>query len=235
MKQFTFVQGVLPVTAILLSYPVLGLADGGVVTKASGSVVAIHNSEKLPVTVGSALQGGDALVTGESGAAQLRFDDSSVFALTKGSQLAVDTFRMPRAGNPGVAAYSLKQGGIRTITGSIGKGKGDQYVVRVPGGDIKVQGTAYLALVCAGNCPGFKDGTYVRTEKGIVFFANAKGGVKLRVGQTAYVGADGSAPVFVKVSPFDDPKVAAEFKVKLNADLMGNPPRIEPEPAASPS
>ena len=141
---------------------------------------------------------------------------------------------MPRQGQPGSATYSLVQGGLRTVTGSIGKGKGDTYLVRAGGTTITVQGSAYLALICSGNCGSFKNGLYVKGQTGIITVGNGKGAIKLHAGQNAYVASDADAPGFTKVSPFDDPAISANFKLDVVVETQVSPPKVEPEKPASP-
>lgn len=243
MKYFTSVPAF--ALAAFLLMPTMAAADGGTVVRATGQVSVERQGEKLPVrsgmaqeTPGFAVLPGDTLITGNNSNAQVRFDDDSVFSIIGDSALRVNQFQMPNAGNGGKAVFSLLRGGFRTITGSVGKSAGEIYEIHTPTATIRTLGTTYAAVLCKGECSAkgkFKDGLYIKAEKGIVIVGSNGGELRLKAGQVAFVAAQGSAPVRVKVSPFDDPQFAADYAIEIQYDYRVDPPRIEPEPLASPS
>ncbi len=220
----------------LLAGPVAALADGGTVVQLNGSATIESKGNTLQASVGSRLESGDTLVTGKNAKAQLRLDDDSVFAVVGDSSFKMDQFQLRRQDQGGNAIFSLLRGGFRTITGLIGKIKNDKYEIRTGVATIGVRGSAYSAVLCKGQCgPKFKDGLYVKAEKGIIIVSNSHGKIELRVGQIAYVESEFSAPFKVKVSPFNDAVFAADYTLSIEFELEVDPPRIEQEPPASPS
>lgn len=219
----------------LLALPLSAFGSGTVVTL-DGSATIKHRGKSMPAEVASELVAGDTLSTDKHSKAQLRFEDDSVFAVVGESDFKVEQFATPRAATPGNAIFSLLRGGFRTITGLIGKGKNDTYQVRTAVATIGVRGSAYASVICAGQCPKqFKDGLYVKAERGVITVANAAGKIELRAGQGGYAESAVKAPIKVKLTPFDIPGFAADFSIDIEFETEIEPPRIEPEPPASPS
>ncbi len=220
----------------LAGVPMGVLADGGTVVQLTDPVTLESKGKNTPAAVGTSVQPGDTLSTGKYGKAQVRFEDDSIFAVVGNSGLKVDQFQRPRQDSSGSAIFSLLRGGFRTITGLIGKAKTDKYEIRTPVATIGVRGSAYSAILCQGQCGNnFKDGLFVRAEKGIIIVTNSGGKIELRAGQAAYAESEVIAPIRVKLSPFNDPKFSADFDISIEFDIEVDPPRIEPEPPASPS
>ena len=222
--------------AASLLFAAAARADGGALVQASGPVSREAAGSTSALAVGSAIRSGDTVRTGPGGSAQLRFDDDSLFVLAPDSALRIEQFQMARGGKPGAAVFSMLQGAVRTIDGKIGKGPGDTYEMRTEVATIRVQGTAYGALRCQGICAQkYKPGVYFKADQGWIVVANGGGKVRVRAGQIAYASSQSQAAVLVRVSPFDDPAIAAELRIDFKFNTEVNPPRIEPEPPASPS
>lgn len=219
---------------LLLASP-LALAGGGTVVKLQGSATVDRDGKRTPVVESSPLYSGDSLEVGDASVAQVRFEDDSVFVIPGQSRFRVDEFRMPGPRSGGRAVFTLEAGGLRTQTGKVSKAGKDVYELRTEEATITVVGSAYTALRCQGACARkFKSGLYVRAEDGVISVAGADGQLKLRKGQTAFVGA-GAAPTLVTVSPLNDPEIAASFGVYAEFDTVVHPPRIEADRPASPS
>lgn len=224
------------VTALALILPATGVLARGTLVKLEGTASIERKGQSSPAVEGSAVARGDTLHVAPHGRAQVRLDDDSVFALGGATGLRIDDFLLPPSGKKRRALYTLQEGGIRTITGQIGKSRNDQYELRTDQGTITVQGSAYSALICQNQCAAkHRAGLYVKAHSGVIILANASGKVKLRAGQTAYAEAKTSAPVMVSISPLDDPAIAADLEVEVDFETEVHPPRIEPEPPASPS
>lgn len=212
------------------------LAGGGTIVRIDGSAVIERKALKVPVAESTPLYSGDTLSVAESGVAQVRFEDDSIFVVRGAARLRVDAFAMPTLTSGGKAVYTLVEGGLRTITGSVSKSGKDQYELRTEEATITVAGSAYLALRCQGSCARkYKPGLYVKGENGSVFLTTTAGRLKLLRGQTGHVADNTSVPTHVKVSPFNDPAINAEFGVSSEFDTEVHPPRIEQEASASPS
>ena len=209
----------------------------GTIVEVQGPATIERSGKRIPAVQGLDLQAGDVVSTGDHGRVQFHMQDDSLFAVVPSSSFRIEEFKLARRKNDGAAAavYSLLRGGLRTITGLIGKARNDTYELRTAAATIGIRGTTYAAVDCKGNCGKHKDGVYVKAENGVVIVSNSAGKLELKAGQVAYIASEGSAPVRVRISPFDDPQFAADFAIKVDFDFRVEPPRIEQEPPASPS
>lgn len=220
---------------VLAALPGIAAAAGGTIVKLDGSAVIERKAARIAVGESTPIYSGDTLNVQE-GVAQVHFEDDSVFVVPGASRLRVDSFKLASGSAGGKAIYTLVDGGLRTITGAVSKGRDDQYELRTAEATITVAGSAYMAIRCQGACAKkYKPGLYVKGESGVVFMTNAGGKLKLQRGQTGYVSSNTALAVRVKTSPFDDPSISAEYGISTDFDAEVHPPRIEPEPPASPS
>ena len=212
-------------------------AGGGTVVKLDGNAAIDRKGNKVKVAESTPIYSGDSLSVADKGSAQLRMEDDSLIVVPGSAVLKIDHFQMPGRNGPGKAIYTLKEGGMRTLTGKVSKGAGDQYEMRAEEGTVTVQGSSYMAIRCVSNgcSKKYKSGFYVKGETGVVTVSNTAGSLKLHRGQVAYAANKNSVPVRVKVSPFNDPMISAQFGIAAEFDAEVHPPRIEQEPPASPS
>lgn len=104
---------------------------------------------------GTALAVGDALSTTRNSTVRLRFTDGGETALRPDSRLTVLEYSYQRENPQGDSlVLSLLKGGLRAITGSIGKrGNVDAYKLNVSTATVGIRGTDFTARLCNGDCP----------------------------------------------------------------------------------
>ncbi len=127
-------------------------ATAGRVNFAYGPVTAeAPDGEKRPLRRGSLINPGDTIHTSR-GRAQVRFTDGAYVSLKPASSFRVDEYRY--SGKPDGEErgfFSLLRGGLRTITGLIGRVNNKTYRVSTPAATIGIRGTEYVvAPVAAG-------------------------------------------------------------------------------------
>ena len=90
----------------------------------------------------------DTLVTGPGARAQVRFSDGSLVALRPDTEFRITEYHYTgQADGTEKGSYSLLKGGMRTISGVIGKKHKENYEVTTPVATIGIRGTDYeLAL-----------------------------------------------------------------------------------------
>lgn len=152
----------------------------GRVLIAAGEVVATRAGREVPLASGAEVLNGDLVRTGEASSAQLRFSDETLVALRAKSRFHVADYRFGGAGESApTAVFALLQGGLRTITGLIGRGQPDRYRMTTPLATLGIRGTAYALVHCQGDCEEdgalAPDGTYGLVFEGRVAVANAAG------------------------------------------------------------
>jgi len=218
---------------VLALLPALAAADGAV-TAIEGKAALERGAQTLNVVEALPVQAGDTLTVRAQSKVQLQFDDDSLYSVPGAAVLRVDAFEFPKQG-PGKAVYTLVDGGLRAITGRIGKNAQDVYELHSDLATITVKGSAYTAVRCRKSCAGAAPGLYVRAEKGLITLTNGAGTLTLRPGEIGYVLSPESAPARTQVSPFLDPVFASGFTFEDVIETGREPDRIEQDLPASPS
>lgn len=120
----------------------LALAAGAVATSVTGSVqVQTGPASPRPVRQGDELTQGDTVVTGTNSSAVLKFDDGQVVALTSSSRMTITAYQYNPATESGNVLLSLVTGGMRAITGLIGRRSPNQVAYRAATATIGIRGT----------------------------------------------------------------------------------------------
>ncbi|MBE9560593.1 MAG: FecR domain-containing protein [Proteobacteria bacterium] len=158
---------------------------------------------------GSAIFEGDTLITKANAYAILVFRDKSRVSLQANTVFRVDEMKFDKnKAKESTALFSLLRGGLRTITGLIGKLNPRKYSMRTSVATIGIRGTGY-DLMCAGSCavvadntippvnlPG-GDGLSAYVWDGAIDF----GGLELRKGSAAFIADKSTAPVVLPTVP----------------------------------
>ncbi|WP_186307967.1 hypothetical protein [Paraburkholderia sp. BCC1884] len=103
---------------------------------------------------------------------------------------------------------SLEKGGLRSVTGLVGKRNHDSVSFDTPASTIGVRGTNFCASLCQGDCGGvptptgstLQNGLYVDVSQGAVIVSNTGGQQIFQVGQFGYVASSTTPPVVVPPS-----------------------------------
>jgi hypothetical protein len=143
-------------------------ADVGRVVLAAGETSAMRQGQAVRLVFGAPVQDKDVLRTGAASNLQVRFEDDSYVSLRENSELRVDQFNFAGGAGAGESAvFSLLKGGLRAVTGLIGRVNHDNYKMVTPTATIGIRGTDYAATLCQGDCRNpdgspAKDGLYGR-------------------------------------------------------------------------
>jgi len=109
----------------------LALAASAVATSTVGSVQFQAGSGPAhPLRVGDEVRQGDTVFTGSASSAVLKFDDGQVAALTANSRMTITTYQYNPATESGNVFLSLIGGGMRALTGLIGRKNPSQVAYR---------------------------------------------------------------------------------------------------------
>ncbi|MEF8793663.1 FecR family protein [Thiohalorhabdus sp.] len=171
--------GVLALMALSLGGPAAaqtGEVVGRVISQV-GEVAAITpDSDRRSLERRSKVHEGETVVTGESGRAQIRFKDKGLTDIKPDSRFTVRRYRAESAGDDrDSAVMELLEGGMRTLTGTVGGGEGQEYEVETPVASIGIRGTQYLLRLCRGDCGEVPDGLYGGVTEGRIGVANNSG------------------------------------------------------------
>lgn len=146
--------------ALLLAFAgsVVHAEPVGRVLVAVGDTSALRNGAVVKLTRGAEVQTGDALRVGEASNMQVRFTDEGITALRSNSEFRIDDYKFEEKTNIGKSFFSLVKGGMRAITGLIGRYNRDNYAVKASTATIGIRGTHFVLAQCAGDCFN-KDGS----------------------------------------------------------------------------
>ena len=178
--------------------------------KADGSVKTLFNN--------SVVELGDTLITEKRTYARIKFNDNSEVTLRPESQFKIEAFSYDQAKpEKDKAVYELVKGGLRALTGHIGKrGDPDSYKMKTRAAVIGIRGTIYEVKICDGNCGGLPDGIYFFVPEGNITVGNASGSQTVGVGQYAYAKDMDSVPVLLSGNP------GIDFILPGNVQATGN-------------
>jgi hypothetical protein len=208
----------------------LAFADqAAIVTHLSGPLAARKaDGTTKAISIGSKVDEGDTVVTEKRTYARLKFSDGSEVTLKPNSQFKVEKYSFDQ-GKPhnDSASLNLIKGGLRTITGQIGKrGNQNSYQMKTPSATIGIRGTIYDAHICLENsCGKIPAGLYLEVSNGSIVVTNVEGSLsslQVKAGQYVYVHNSSSPPVLLPVKPeipFSPPPLAgASAAGKTNSD-----------------
>ena len=178
------------------------LADVGTITNTSGPLFATTaNGTQKVLAPRSVISSGDTLITPDNTYARVKFADNGEITLRPNTQFKVEDYnydaKKPEQSN---AFFSLIKGGLRAITGFIGKsGNHDKYRMTAASATIGIRGTIYGATLCqGGSCGGgIPDGLHVDVSKGAVVVTNPAGSQQINAGQFGYVRSADTKPVII--------------------------------------
>ncbi|MYN21135.1 iron dicitrate transport regulator FecR [Rugamonas sp. FT107W] len=138
----------------LLLLALCGLAGAGWAAQVVGTVVQLSGpllSKKADgvvriLSMRSEVESGDMLVTEKNTYAMVKFIDNSEITLKPGTTFKVENFSYD-AGKPEAdnASFNLVKGGLRSVTGLLGKRNKEKFAMKTPSATIGIRGTTFIA------------------------------------------------------------------------------------------
>jgi len=117
------------------------LAASGTFTFVTGDVnVQRAGGERVPVTRGTAVNPGDAIVTGRQGMAQLTMVDQAKISLRPNTQFQIERYAETADSTAG-AVLNLVRGTLRTFTGLLSIGARDRFVMKTKVATVGIRGS----------------------------------------------------------------------------------------------
>jgi hypothetical protein len=155
----------------------------------------------------SEVESGDTLVSEKNTYAQLRFIDNSEITLRPGTTFKIDDFAYDAAKpEADSAAFSLVKGGLRSITGLLGKRNKEKFQLKTPAATIGIRGTTFIAqwvepALPTGPVSSLPPGLHVAVLDGLIVVTNPGGASHFAAGQFGYVPSMTVPPVIVPPNP----------------------------------
>lgn len=168
-----------------------------------GNVSAVDtNGEHRALKMNGDVYEGDTIITAPDTQVTLEMIDGAEISLKPDTEFELATYQQPSSEGVGAAFMNLLRGGLRTITGALGK-NGSQYRMNTPVATIGVRGTEYAATLCEpGACVGadgnvLEEGLYTGVDEGSIAMENETGSVELSEGEFSFVQSAVVAPVAI--------------------------------------
>lgn len=140
----------------LLLLAMCGMAGAGWAAQVVGTVVQLSGpllSKKADgvvriLSMRSEVESGDTLVTEKNTYAMVKFIDNSEITLKPATTFKVENFSYD-AGKPDAdnASFNLVKGGLRSVTGLLGKRNKEKFAMKTPSATIGIRGTTFLAEI----------------------------------------------------------------------------------------
>jgi len=189
----------------LVWIPVAQAAAAGQVTHLSGTLSAkrADGTSKL-LAIKSDVAEGDTLSTEAETYARVKFADGGEVVLRPGTQLKIESYSYseakPESDN---IVMNMFKGGLRAVTGLIGKRSREKVKFATETATIGIRGTHFGALLCQNDCGGVPttggspppNGLHVDVTSGAITMSNSAGTIQVNAGQFAFAASANSAPV----------------------------------------
>jgi FecR protein len=182
----------------------------GTVTHLSGVLTVKHADGSTSVlAVKSSILQGDLLVTEADTYARVKFVDNGEMVVRPSSQLVVNSY-VYDVDHPekDKVAIQLINGGLRSVTGLIGKRNHEAVSFETPTGTIGVRGTNFGALFCQNDCGSVptangstpQNGLHVDVSQGAIVLSNPAGQQVYQTGQFGFVANLNTPPVVLPLA-----------------------------------
>ena len=207
--------------AIASAYPVIGYsAPAAQVDFAVGNVTAVGaNGQSRALGKGARVEQGDTVNT-NGGRAQLRFTDGAYVSLQPQSEFRIDQYRYDgkQDGNE-KGFFRLLKGGLRTITGLVGRSNKSNYQVTTSVATIGIRGTEYTIQ--------YGKSVSGTVGEGEINVCNGAGCLSVTNGESYYVQNQEIKPVLTNkrtdLPPQEPMQPPTNFTQGNNVDSSGNP------------
>ena len=182
------------------------VSSAGRVLAIAGEGSIARSGQRLPLRAGAEIQSGDVLEVGDKSALQVRFTDESIVALRANSQFKIEEYKYDKDAGSDRSIFGLLKGGIRTVTGLIGKANQKNYMVRTATATVGIRGTHFTVVSCNNDCinpdgtPAL-NGTFGGVTDGRIEVANDGGKQEFSQQDYFYVSDAATAPVRLLAPP----------------------------------
>lgn len=162
--------------------------QAGVITLAHGNAsLARGAATPRAARVGDAVYEGDVLTTSSEGELHLAMQDSGFMALRPNSQFTVVAYKAD-GGEDDKGVFKLLKGGLRSITGWIGRFNASAYQMRTPTATVGIRGTDHETRVIPEDSSEGVPGTYDKVYAGQTYIETEGGGrAEVSPDQAGYV------------------------------------------------
>lgn len=165
------------------------------------------------LVLGAPVYEGDTLKSGAKSHAVVAFRDGARITLQENSDFLVEKYKYEKSTAQESATLRLLKGGVRVVTGLIGRFKHENFLFGIAGSTIGIRGTGFDAW-CNGPCAEGKadygglpdkplDGAGVFVWSGEVVLVSPGGSLSVAINQAAIIARESGKPVQILAIPAD--------------------------------
>jgi hypothetical protein len=197
----------LAVALLAALLPEAAFAVAGQVTHVSGAVIARRTDGGARIlSLRSEVNEGDLVITSDNTYVRIKFTDGGDLVLRPNTQLKIDAYSYQESSpSRDSFAMSLLKGGLRSVTGLLGKRNPNQFKLNTATATVGIRGTHLGALVCNNDCGGVlapggrppANGLHVDVADGVIVVTTRAGSTEFRVGDYGHVPSANALPVLV--------------------------------------
>ncbi|OYO30247.1 FecR domain-containing protein [Janthinobacterium sp. PC23-8] len=223
---------------VLMSISLHAFAQvAGTVTQLSGPMMAKKADGKVKIlSLKSEVESGDTLITEKATYALVKFIDNSEITLKPGTTFVVEQFAYQAEQPDGdQASFNLVKGGLRSLSGLLGKRNKEKFSLKTPVATIGIRGTYFtaeyigaggyvsplssLAKTGAPAAPTLAPGLYTSVTTGQIVVSNPGGTLNIVAGQFGFTPTGNSPTMLVPESS----GLQFTLPVKLGSNAPGAP------------
>ena len=190
--------------SLMLNSPEASAQSAGTVTHLSGTLSVARPDGQRLLAVNSPVREGDLLTTERETYARIKFTDGAEVVIRPNSQLQLARYQFdsnqPDRDN---MLFSMLKGGMRAVTGLIGRRNRDRVGVTTPTATVGIRGTHFGLLFCqTGSCAGIQsaggrpleNGLHADIASGSIIVTNNAGSLVINAGQFGFVADQATLP-----------------------------------------
>lgn len=212
----------------------------GTVMQLSGPLMAKKADGKMKIlAIKSEVEQGDTLLTEKETYALIKLIDNSEITLKPNTSFVIEQFSYTAEQPDGDhAVFSLLKGGLRSVTGLLGKRNKERFEMKTPAATIGIRGTTFVATYVPPSAPAVPTvsppvgaakapGMYVQVLDGLIHVTNPAGSQNFAAGQFGYTPSFRQPPVMLPANPgipFTPPPVFSTPLSSTGASSNGSKP-----------
>lgn len=186
----------------------------GTVMQLSGPLMAKKVDGKVKIlAIKSEVEQGDTLLTEKETYALIKLIDNSEIILKPNTSFVIEQFSYTAEQPDGDhAIFRLLKGGLRSVTGLLGKRNKERFEMKTPAATIGIRGTTFIASYVDAPSPllpsappstgqGLAHGLYVHVSDGMIKVSNPAGAQNFAPGQFGFTPNFQQAPVVLPANP----------------------------------
>lgn len=176
----------------LVSVPVSAWASGGYIYDTAGPVtIAAGKNAPRAAVVNDTVTEGMVIRTGGDSHAVLKFEDGEVVSLQANSNFLIREYIYnPKEVERSNIIFSMFKGGMRFVTGLIGRSNPQAFRLATPNATIGIRGTDFISVLA-------NDGLYNKVLSGSITVTNEEGMSVFTAGNNALTSSPSALPVSI--------------------------------------